>query len=211
MPMKRQFPSAPAQLPGEMPDLLRRLADLWAQDTARPRPSPSVLEHWDSLIARWSDDPSLPLLVRKPANNRGAVLVNGAGRKIIPTDNSPAQWAFALAVLGDTPSLDWVREQLAADTIPMAMILKASERANAHHRCTPNHCANPNAAGWKVAHIINVGLASSTALEQMPEAQLREHFVRLMSPDNMFVVPSRYAGLGELPEFCEELQKVLRR
>lgn len=32
-----------------------------------------------------------------------------------------------------------------------------------------------------------------------------------MSPRNMFVVPSRYAGLGEVPEFCEELQKVLQR
>jgi len=93
----------------------------------------------------------------------------------------------------------------------MAMILTATERENAHHRCTLNRCANPNAAGWKVAHIINVGLASSIALEQMPEARLREHFVRLMSPGNMFVVPSRYAGLGELPEFCDELQKVLRR
>ena len=208
--MKRQFPSAPERLPGEMPDLLRRLADLWAQHPARPRPAPAVLEHWDSLIARWSDDRSLPLLVRKPANNRGAVLVNGGGRKIVPTDNSPAQWAFALAVLGDTPSLEWVHEQLAVDAIPMAMILKATERTNANYRCTLNRCANPNAAGWKVAHIANVGLASSTALERMPEAQLRDHFVRLMSPGNMFVVPSAYAALGELPEFCEELQKVLR-
>ena len=64
----------------------------------------------------------------------------------------------------------------------MAMILKATERANAQYRCTLNRCANPNAAGWKVAHILNVGLASSVALEQMPEPRLREHFVRLMSP-----------------------------
>ena len=124
--MKRLFPSAPAQLPGEMPELLRRLADLWAQDPGRPRPSPTVVEHWDSLIARWADDSSLPLLVRKPANNRGAVLVNGAGRKIIPADNSPAQWAFALAVLGETPSLAWVNEQLSADAIPIAMILQGN-------------------------------------------------------------------------------------
>jgi hypothetical protein len=170
-----------------------------------------VLDHWDSLIARWSDDPSLPLLVRKPANNRGAVLVNGVGRKIIPTDNSPAQWAFALAVLGDTPSLARVHEQLAADAIPMAMILKSTERAGAQYRCTLNRCANPNAAGWKVAHIVNVGLVSSGVVEQMPEARLREHFVRLMSPGNMFVVPGQYAGVGEVPEFCEELQRVLRR
>ena len=113
--------------------------------------------------------------------------------------------------LGETPSLAWVNEQLAADAIPIAMILKATERARAQYRCTLNRCPNPNAAGWKVAHIVNVGLASSTALERMPEARLREHFVRLMSPGNMFVVPSAYAALGELPEICEELQKVLRR
>jgi hypothetical protein len=169
-----------------------------------------VLAHWDSLITQWSDDSSLPLLVRKPARNRGAVLLSRGGRMIIPTDNSPAQWTFALAVLGDTPSLAWVQEQLAADAIPMAMILKATERARAHYRCTLNRCANPNAAGWKVAHIVNVGLASSEPLEQITESRLREHFVRLMSPRNMFVVPSRYAGLGEVPEFCEELQKALQ-
>jgi hypothetical protein len=54
-------------------------------------------------------------------------------------------------------------------------------------------------------------LCTLQALDQMPEARLREHFVRLMSPGNMFVVPSRYGGLGGVPEFCEELQKVLRR
>jgi hypothetical protein len=68
----------------------------------------------------------------------------------------------------------WVHEQLAADAIPMAMILKATERSSARYRCTLSRCANPNAVGWKVAHIINVGLASSTALEQMPEARLHD-------------------------------------
>jgi hypothetical protein len=168
-----------------------------------------VIAHWDALIARWADDRSLPLFVRKHAGNRGAVVVHESGRTIVPVDNSPAQWAFALAVRGDMPSLEWIHEQLAADTIPIAVALKAGERASARYRCTLNRCPSPSASGWKVAHITSVGLISRLALAHLPEDRLRDHFVRLMSPRSMFVVPRAYAGLGELPEFCEELQKVL--
>jgi hypothetical protein len=69
--MKRAFPRVPETLPTEMAELVRRLAHLWAEELSRPRPTLEVLEHWDSLIARWSCEPSLPLYVRKYDNNRG--------------------------------------------------------------------------------------------------------------------------------------------
>ena len=193
-----------------MPALLRRLADAWTQDPARPRPTPAVLGHWDALIAAWSEDAALPLFVRKPANNRGSILIHTSGRKIVPTDNSPAQWSFALAVLDERPTLAWVREQLQADAIPVAMMLKPVERATAEFRCTLAKAVNPNAAGWKVAHVDGVRLASASAVESTAEPRLREHFIRLMAPRNMFVIPTLYAGLGELPEFCDEIRKQIQ-
>jgi hypothetical protein len=191
-----------------MPDLVRRLADAWANDPSRPRPSRTVVDQWDALVAAWSEDPSLPIFVRKASNNRGSVLTHSTGRQLVPTDNSPAQWAFALAVLGETPDLTWVREQLARDRIPVAMIQKATERVVATFRCTLGRVPSPTAAGWKVAHIDPVGLSSSMPLETTPESRLREHFVRLMSPRNMFVIPTKYAGLGELAEFCDQMRRL---
>jgi hypothetical protein len=68
---------------------------------------------------------------------------------------------------------------------------------------------NPNKAGWKVCHVERVGLATALPLAELPEFQLREHFRRLMAPGNMFVIPKKYSGLGELPEFCDEIARLL--
>jgi hypothetical protein len=188
-----------------MIDLIVRLAELWRQEPERPRPAPQVCQHWDSLVADWAYDQSLPLYVRKVDNNRGSLVVHVSGRHLVPTDNSPAQWAFALAVLGETPSLQDIRQALAEDHVPIAMILKAKERAVARYKCTLNNVVNPNSAGWKVAHIDGVGLGNRTMLTAVDESTLREHFRKLMAPSNMFAIPLKYAGLGELAEFCRAL------
>ena len=198
------FPRA-SGLPPTMRDLIVQLAELWAQDPERPRPAPHVRQHWDSLIAAWAADHSLPLYVRKMDNNRGSVVSHASGRSLVPTDNSPAQWAFALAVLGQTPSLEEIRGAVEEDRIPVAMILKAGERAAARYKCTLSKVVNPNDAGWKVAHIDGVGLSRRVPITEVGESTLEEHFRKLMKPGNMFVIPLRYAGLAELPEFCQAL------
>src|SRR5882672_9964859 len=141
--MLKTFPEA-SGLSTSMIDLIVRLADLWAQDPGRPRPATQVCQHWDSLVADWADDISLPLYVRKVDNNRGSLVVHASGRHLVPTDNSPAQWAFALAVLGETPSLQDIRRALVEDRIPVAMVLKQKERAIARYKCTLNRVVNPN-------------------------------------------------------------------
>ena len=208
--MKSEFPRAPDALPTDMAELVRRLAHLWAEEPSRPRPTLQVLEHWDSLIDRWSCEPSLPLYIRKYDNNRGSVISHPSGRSIVPTDNSPAQWAFAQAVLGERPSFGDLRRLIAADRVPVAMILPAKEEAAATYRCTLGKGVNPNAYGWKVAHVDAVGLSSRTDLLELPENTIQSHFRRLMTPRNMFAIPLRYAGLGELLEFCDAIRAILR-
>src|SRR5947207_10343598 len=102
--MSAIFPPAPERLPSEMLRLLAELARLWAVGPQRPRPDSLVLEHWEKLISAWAADPNLPLLVRKFGDNRGSRLVHQTGRPVVPADNSPAQCAYACAVLRQTPS-----------------------------------------------------------------------------------------------------------
>jgi hypothetical protein len=51
--------------------------------------------------------------------------------------------------------------------------------------------------------------AGPTPLADVDVDRLREHFRKFMSPSNMFVIPLKYAGLGELPEFCEAIGQLL--
>jgi hypothetical protein len=206
--MKIRFPAAPTSLPSEMMQLVVHLAQAWANYSDRPKPRPNVLTHWDELIESWAEDTSLPLFVRKHENNRGSVIAHSSGRQVVPTDNSPAQWAFALAVLGETPTLAEIRNLITADAVPVAMVFKRVERLTARFKCNLRRVINPNDAGWKVAHIEGVGLSTNFSLVNFSETQLLQHFQRLMAPRNMFVVPKKYAGLGELPEFCEEMRKL---
>jgi hypothetical protein len=110
---------------------------------------------------------------------------------------------LALAYNDLCPSLDEVKAMLAGDKIPIAMVMKAIERPGATYRCTRQTVEGPNARGWKVAHIRDVGLGYTCELERLPLSVLRDHFVRFLSPANMFLVPKAYAGVAETPEFIE--------
>lgn len=88
----------------------------------------------------------------------------------------------------------------------VAMMLNAKEKATAKYSCTLGNDVSPNAYGWKVAQVDSVGLARRTSLLNIAEDTLRSHFQKLMAPRNMFAIPLQYAGLGELPEFCDAIR-----
>ena len=199
------FPPVPPLLPPNMPALLVQLAHVWAESPGRPRPKRRVLEHWDRLIDAWVDDLRLPLYVRKP-KNRGSEVAHASGRILVPTDNSPAQWALACAITGQMPTLSNIRAAIKHDKIPVAMVLESTERTTAKYLCTLGKSISPNAVGWTVCHIEGVRMTERAPLPEIKESIFREHFRRLMAPSNMFLIPKKYAGLGELPEFCEAIR-----
>jgi hypothetical protein len=116
----------------------------------------------------------------------------------VPTDNSPAHWAYTLASAGQCPTLNDIRALVEGDRIPIAMIHKAVEKPIARYRCCLSKAHDVNAHGWKLAHISAVGLNTRTKLNELPLERLAEQFVKLMSPGNMFVVPMAWSGLGEI-------------
>jgi hypothetical protein len=199
------LPTCPTPLPSNVTDLLRALAAEWAASPARPEPAPDVLDQWDQLIAAWAADESLPLFARKFKGNRGAFLTHATGRVVIPADNTPAHWAHAQALRGVCPTLDDVRQSIAGNRIPVAMIMPPAERKLATLTGSRTKAENMNAVGWNLAHIKPIGLKGATALPNVPIARLREHFRLFMSPSNMFVIPLALAGLGETVEAVEAI------
>jgi len=196
------IPQAPSVAPSSIRDGLVSAALAWYDDPQRPRVPADMIHTWDGLLEAWVNEPSLPLFVRKARDNRGHALIHTeSGRVIVPTDNSPAHWSMALALCGTCPELDELHALVAADRIPVAMVIKAAEKIQARYKCTRQSTAGPNQKGWKVAHVADVGLGYTDAITEIALNELKAHFIRFLSPRNMFLVPKEYAGVAETPEF----------
>lgn len=195
-------------VPLELSQKARELGKQWAESNSRPRLSKEIREHWDVLIDAWSRDPEMPLTVRKTGGVRGAVVIHqGSGREVILSDNSPAQWAFSCALKGCLYSLTDLKNQINADQIPFAFATKASEKSAMKYRATLASCAvDLNRKGWKLCHIIPVGLKTKVLVQDLFLDQLQNHFRLLLKPSNHFLVPKRWSGLGEIPEVIEEIR-----
>lgn len=199
----------PAELPADLRERVRELAAAWAGHPTRPTPTPEVAAAWDMMIHAWARATDLPLFVRKHRDDRGQVLAHASSRALVPVDNSPAQWAYALACRGVTCTLDDVRALLAADEVPVAMIFKGAERAGARYRRTLGAGGTAD-AGWKLGHIEPVGMRTAAPVTALPIATLEAHHRLLLSPSNLFVVPLAWAGLAELPEVTAAMRDAAR-
>lgn len=124
-------PLSRSPLPLEPSATLTRFAEGWMQSPMRPHPAPEVLARWDALLSQWIEEPTISLLIRKYNDNRGHALHHSYGRILVPADNSPAQWVFALALNGYCPSLEQLSLQLTTGELPVAMALGTKEREGA--------------------------------------------------------------------------------
>lgn len=207
--MSNEIPDCPDPLPPELEQPLNELAAAWAKSHHRPRASLTAMVDWDKLLDRWVSDEKLPLFVRKKQRetSRGQPVIHRTGRALIPTDNSPAQWAFAMAFAGAKPNLNEIHHLLEAGQIPMAMIMGSVERETAVYRGLRGDVPNPNAHGWKVCHKDRVRLRGRGDITEIPLEHLKDHFKRFLAPSNMFLVPKALSGLGELPQFIEAIRR----
>lgn len=203
-------PECPIELPAYVGESVQLLGKLWAGSSVCPHIAPEVIEGWDELLAQWRDDQSMPLLIRKASSAvRGSELEHSTERPIVPTDNSPAQWSCSLALQGIVPKIGEVRTAFENDTLPVSFAHKKHEKTMRRYHCTLGKYG-VNKAGWKLCHIKPVGLTSRSSLATVPIQDLKTAFFRLMSPSNYFLIPLKWSGLGEVPEFIDGYMEWLR-
>lgn len=124
------------ELPDEMKRLIMQLGETWAHHRLRPTVAPHVVvQAWDELLEDWASF-DLPLVVRKGGGVRGSEVKHGTGRAVVIADNSPAQWAFANAIRGQTFQLRDIRHLLDLDEIPFAFAIKRNEKDQVRYKCT---------------------------------------------------------------------------
>lgn len=196
------IPVCPVDLPDGMDTLIHKLGSKWANSDACPRVAENIKDAWDKLLNDWGADNSLPLLIRKTSLVRGSELRHAGGRTIIPTDNSPAQWACSLALRGKVPTITEIHEGFVRDEIPVSFAHKKNEREHRRYHCTLGKYGI-NKAGWKLCHINPVGQKSQAHLEAVEIEMLRKSFFDLLSPSNYFLLPINWGGLGEVQEFID--------
>ena len=202
------LPASPTVLPEALDGLVCRLAEAWAGSDLRPRLTADVSVHWDSLIEEWIAQTDLPLFVRRwgRAEARGQVITHVSGRKLVPSDNTLANWVFVQAYEGAMPSIGDIRSLVQQRALPVALALKAGERVLAEFRGLRGGFKNPNDLGWRVCHKQAVGIRQRGLLAELPIRELEQHFRHFLSPSNLFLVPKSLAGLGELLHMCTAMK-----
>jgi hypothetical protein len=199
------LPNCPIVLSEDLENLVKQLSKIWFQSEIRPRLPIEVSQKWDIVISQWAESEDMPLLIRKRKDNAGSELPHSSGRKIVPVDNSPAQWVFAMAHNGMDINLGIIKEILKKDGIPMSFAPANKEIVKAKYKCVLGTTTELNKKGWKLSHINPVGLKTRKQLIEIPIDKLKDHFIKLMSPSNMFLVPKKWSGLAEFPEMLELL------
>ena len=201
----KNIPNCQTELLEDLSLKIIEIAFLWKQSKIRPDLSPELKYHWDKLIDDWGNNDSMPLFIRKQSFGRGSIIFHNSGRKLIFTDNSPAIWAYSACLLEEGFSLNHIKNLLNKDEIPISLALKEHELIRAEYKCKLSS-VNLNKKGWKLAHINSVGIKkrlNEDNLKNLPIEELIAHFVKFMSPSNMFLIPKQWSGLAELPEVID--------
>jgi hypothetical protein len=190
----------------DIDNLIIATADSWGNSMLRPKLALNTALHWDRMIEEWMNDETLPIYVRKMSRNRGQKIKHNSGRILVPADNSPANWSFSSAFSDLRPTLAEIKVLIENDEIPVAMAMSRLERQAAHFRCTRSSVRNPNQLNWKVCHKRPFALQAHGEITEMPISIIQRHFRYFISPLNLFLIPKKMSGLGEVPLFLEAMQ-----
>jgi hypothetical protein len=199
-----EIPKCSSNLPENISQMIQELGKQWNSSTMNPKINREVIRKWDNLIDEWFNADEIPIIVRKNNELRGKELVHKTGRKIIISDNSPAQWACHQALLGIVPNLDDIRDLLKNDKLPICFAVKKAKNDSIDYKC-PLGKYSINKYGWKLSHKETVGLHTTNEIEQIDILTIKEKFLNLMKPSNFFLLPKKWGGLGESPEFIAEM------
>lgn len=197
--------AAPASF-SDQNKLLRKIGFDWAINDMRPGfvQDDAQAKVWRAAIERIALDADIPVLVRKQRNDRARRLTHEISRRVIvPTDNSPAHWSFTSAFDKRYSSADQIVEALKTGTaIPVAQVYPAGVAGHGYGVAL-NAQFSVNGRGWKLAHLKGIGLGGNQLIQARQLTTLIEHCRLFLSPDNLFVVPTAWAGLAEVPAFIE--------
>lgn len=190
------------KIPANMIEKIKELGREW--NKSRPNFDPKIERDWDEVIDKWATESDMPLIIRKSSGARGSEVVHSSGRRIIISDNSPAQWVCYLALNGEVKSVSEIKQALLDDKVPISFAIKKEDKSKIIYRQTLSEYSI-NKLGWKLCHKDRVGIGNNEDPKTMNIDTVIDRFKKLMKPSNFFIIPKKLGGLGELDEFIKEI------
>ena len=190
------------KIPANMIEKIKELGREW--NKSRPNFDPKIERDWDEVIDKWATESDMPLIIRKSSGARGSEVVHSSGRRIIISDNSPAQWVCYLALNGEVKSVSEIKQALLDDKVPISFAIKEEDKSKIIYRQTLSEYSI-NKLGWKLCHKDRVGIGNNEDPKTMNIDTVIDRFKNLMKPSNFFLIPLELGGLGELDEFIKEI------
>ena len=191
------------KIPADITEMIKELGRKWNE--LRPKFDPKIESDWDEVIDKWATESDMPLIIRKSSGARGSEVVHSSGRRIIISDNSPAQWVCYLAMSGEVKSVSEIRQALLDDKVPISFAIKKEDKSKIAYRQTLKDYSI-NKLGWKLCHKDPVGIGNNEDPKTMNIDTVIDLFKKLMKPSNFFLIPKKLGGLGELEEFIKEIR-----
>ncbi len=190
------------KIPANMIEKIKELGREW--NKSRPNFDPKIERDWDEVIDKWATESDMPLIIRKSSGARGSEVVHSSGRRIIISDNSPAQWVCYLALNGEVKSVSEIKQALLDDKVPISFAIKEEDKSKIIYIQTLSEYSI-NKLGWKLCHKDRVGIGNNEDPKTMNIDTVIDRFKKLMKPSNFFIIPKKLGGLGELDEFIKEI------
>ncbi len=188
-------------------DKIKELGQLWKSSKNCRNVSIDILNSWNTLIAEWAKDESMPLIIRK-GSSRGQEFTHRSGRKVIISDNTFALWVYRNVLGRKTYTLLELKNKLNSNEIPMVYALSKEDKKKAKYTKTLGKDAlSDEDSKWKLCHIEPVGMNSRKNIADLDINELIKYFKRYANPMNMFILPKEIGSLGEIQEFIDE-QKI---
>lgn len=185
----------------EIRNKIREIGRIWYNSPTKIKISENSINHWYNIINEWTNDETLPLVVRKETKRRGEATIHPSGREIIFSDNSFATWVICNVIRNKLYSLEEIKTMLLSDEIPFMFISTKSTKENAKYK---KALGNNETIGWTLCHKEAIGFNKKDKIEEINIETIKQHFFKYANPRNMFLLPREIGFLGELKEFIEE-------
>lgn len=187
--------------------MIGTLGKKWRKSKQNKKLKHKLVLEWNKVLKEWIDDPSMPLVIRKSQKGllKGNVVKHKAtGRELIRTDNSFSHWVYYHIWQSEKAfTLLELKEKLKKGDIPFVYINSLAQRKVIKYKMLlGEYCINK--FGLKLCHIRPVGINKRGKIEDMPIDDLKNHFMKLSFPSNMFTIPLSIGGLGEIDDFIQQ-------
>ena len=150
----------------EYSNMIKDIGKKWRNDLKNPindSKYKDIANSWNVFVKNWALEPNIPQLIRKKDNEYGTINIHNSGCKLIPVDNSPAQWIFACVCNGFPPPEN-IEKALSEGNIPIAMVLPKTKDGIEMFRGKLGKCHNTQTLDWYLGHKTDVGLIKNVKL-----------------------------------------------